>query len=84
MLSNLVLSCTQEFKELPALRVPNIPYRTDKISTSQLIIKQETGVLGCYAGLLNSDVSKQLTAFIRKDNVDSESNNSATKHNVEN
>jgi hypothetical protein len=79
VLSNLVLSCTQEFKELPALHVPNIPHSTGKISPSQLIIKQETEVLGCYTGLLNPDVSKQLIAFFRKDNVDSESNNSATK-----
>jgi hypothetical protein len=84
VLSNLVLSCTQEFKELPALHVQNIPYRIDKISPSQLIMKEKTGVLGCYTGLLNPDVSKQLTAFIRKDNVDSESNNSATKYDVVN
>jgi len=75
VLSNLVLSCTQELKELPALHVPNIPYSIDKISPSQRIIKQKTGVLGSYIGLLNPDVSKQLTAFIRKDNIDSESNN---------
>jgi len=80
VLSNLVLSCTQGIKELPALHAPNIPYRIDKISPSLLIIKQETDVLGCYAGLFNPEVSKQLTAFIRKDNVDSESNNSATKY----
>jgi hypothetical protein len=70
VLSNLVLSCTQEFKELRALHVPNIPYSTDKISPSQPIIKQETGVLDSYVGLLNPDVSKQLTTFIRKDNIE--------------
>jgi hypothetical protein len=80
VLSNLVLSCTQEFKEFPALHVQNIPYRTDKISPSQLIIKEKTVVLDYYAGLLNPDVSKQLTGFIRKHDVDSESNNSATKY----
>jgi hypothetical protein len=79
VLSNLVLSCSQEFQELAALHVPNIPYRIGKISPTQLIIKQERGVLGCYVGLMNPHFSKQLTAFSRKDNVGSESNNSATK-----
>jgi len=53
VLSNLVLSCTQEIKRLPALHGPNIPYHIDKISPPQLIIKEETYVLVCYAGLLS-------------------------------